>query len=235
LVNIRVAIFEPTRMSCDLMSRALSAPSSGVEVVYVGLSSELIDKTRLKGADVALIDSSLVASHLNGFTPLQRLSKVNRDLKCVLLLDRDERDLVIRAFRSGAVGVFQRDQSCEQLTKCIRCVHGGQVWANSQQMRYVLDALAGELPNIPGGLHSPSLLSKREEEIVSKVADGLRNRDIADLLFISENTIKNHLFRIYGRLGISSRAELILYAYGRKLSTESYTQANDVPKILKQL
>ena len=60
------------------------------------------------------------------------------------------------------------------------------------------------------------LLSSREQDIVSKVGEGMKNREIAELLDISENTVKNHLFRIFERLGISSRGELILYLYSQK-------------------
>src|ERR1700733_10707736 len=118
VLNIRLAIFEPTRMSCDLMSRALAEPSYGIQVTCLGVSSELTSKTQLGGANVALIGSSLAEGHLSGLNLLQQLSKTDRNLHCVLLLDQDERHIVIEAFRSGAVGVFQRDQPYEQLIKC---------------------------------------------------------------------------------------------------------------------
>ncbi|MDW5265936.1 MULTISPECIES: response regulator transcription factor [Acidobacteriaceae] len=223
VTNIRVAIFEATQMSCDLMSRVLTEPSHHIEVVWTGVSSELRDDTFLQNANVALISPTLREGNLSGFTLLHRLSKSHRDLNCILLLDQDNRDLVIEAFRSGAVGVCQRDQPYEQLLKCITCVHDGQVWASSQQMRYVLEALSGGLPAMMFDNQGQGLLSKREEEIVSKVAEGLKNREIGELLYVSEHTVKNHLFRIFGRLGISSRAELILYAYGHKLSVDSKT------------
>jgi DNA-binding NarL/FixJ family response regulator len=65
------------------------------------------------------------------------------------------------------------------------------------------------------------LLSKREHEIVSKVAEGMKNREIAELLGVSEHTVKNHLFRVFERLGISSRAELILYLHGQRLKLDT--------------
>ena len=145
--------------------------------------------------------------------------------KCVLLLEREERDLVIEAFRSGAVGVFERDQSYDQLCKCIACVHRGQVWASSQQLRYVLEALCSGVPPFITDAKGQLLLTERELEVVSKVAEGMKNREIAVLLNVSEHTIKNHLFNIFERLGISSRAELILYLLGQRSST--LTDANN--------
>jgi DNA-binding NarL/FixJ family response regulator len=213
-------------MSCDLMSRALSDPRHGIGVAFAGISSEVPDRTQLKGANVALISCTLNEGHMSGIDLLQRLTKADRGLNCVLLTDHDERDLVTKAFRAGAVGVFQRDQPYEQLIKCIKCVHIGQVWASSQQMRYAIEALASSLQAAPTGMPGPSLLSKREEEIVAKVAEGLKNREIANLLFVSEHTIKNHLFRIFERLEISSRAELILYVHGRRISLETPAEGN---------
>jgi DNA-binding NarL/FixJ family response regulator len=100
-------------------------------------------------------------------------------------------------------------------------VSEGQVWASSRQQKYVLEALAQGLPPVVADAKGTVLLSRREHEVVSKVAEGMKNREIAELLQLSESTIKNHLFRIYERLGISSRAELILYLYSQKPSVAS--------------
>ena len=223
VINIRVAIFEPSQMSCELMSRALESSSYNIRVVATGTSSEPKDDPQLDSANVVVISSELREGHLSGLTLLRRLSKANREFNCVLLLDRHERELVIEAFRSGAVGVCERDQSYDQLCKCIACVHSGQVWANSQQMRYVLEALSSGLPPFITDAKGQILLTKRELEIVSKVAEGMKNREIAELLNVSEHTVKNHLFRIFERLGISSRAELILYLHGQRSSTAGRT------------
>ena len=123
---------------------------------------------------------------------------------------------IIEAFRSGAVGVCGRDKSYTHLCKCIRCVSAGQVWANSRQYRYILETLVEGLPLLLTDPMGRILLTNREQEIVSKVAEGMKNREIAELLHLSEHTVKNHLFRIFERLGISSRAELILYLYSQK-------------------
>ena len=202
-------------MSCEMMSRALEASSHNIQVVSTGVSSEWKDDPQLNDANVVVISSTLKEGNLSGFTLLRRISKAGRDLNCVLLLDRDERDLVIEAFRSGAVGVCERDQSYEQLCKCIVCVSRGQVWANSQQMRYVLEALSNGVPPFITDTKGKILLTKREQEIVSKVAEGMKNREIAELLNVSEHTVKNYLFRIFDRLGLSSRVELVLYGSTR--------------------
>ena len=212
-------------MSCELMARALESSPDDIEVVSTGVSAESASLSQLKDTNVVVIGTRLREGHLSGFTLLRRLTKASRDLNCILLVDRDERELVIEAFRSGAVGVCERDQSYEQLCKCIVCVSQGQVWANSRQMRHVLDALANGLPPLITDAKGQVLLSKREHEIVSKVAEGMKNREIAELLGVSEHTVKNHLFRVFERLGISSRAELILYLHGQRMKVDAHADA----------
>lgn len=215
--GIRVAVFEQTPMSCELMARALESSPYNIRVVAAGLSAEFDGESQLNGSNVVVIGSSLQNGHLTGFTLLRRLTKANRGLNCVLLIDRDDRELVIEAFRSGAVGICERGQSCDQLCKCIACVNQGQIWASNHQKRWALEALSNGLPPFITDARGEVILTRREHEIVSGVAEGMKNREIAELLHVSENTVKNHMFRIFERLGISSRAELVLYLLGQRI------------------
>lgn len=212
-----MAIFEATQLSCELMAHALEASSDNIKVVWTAVSADA-ESQLVNSASVVLISSTLQEGQFSGFALLRRLSKTDRALNCVMLLDHDQRELVIEAFRSGAVGVCYRDQPYDQLCKSIVCVHGGQVWANSHQMRYLLEALWSGLPHFIADGNAQIPLSKREQEVVCRVAEGMKNREIAELLQVSEHTVKNHLFRIFDRLGVSSRAELILYLQAQKQS-----------------
>ena len=214
--RIRVAVFESSRMGCELLSRALEASDYGLQVVQSAFSAVEGELPRLDGVDVAVISSTLKNGPLSGFALLRQLVKTHSPVRCVMLLDQHERSLVIDAFRFGAVGVCERDQSYDMLCKCVYSVYRGQVWANSQQLQYLLEALSSAVPSRITDVKGTVLLTRREEEVVSLVADGLKNREIAEHLKLSEHTVKNHLFRIFERLGISSRAELILYLIGQK-------------------
>ena len=85
------------------------------------------------------------------------------------------------------------------------------MWANSRQTRYLLAALSSGAASRIAISQRRLVLTQREQEIVCRVAEGLKNREIAEALNANEPTVKNHLFRIFERLGISSRAELIVY------------------------
>ena len=214
--TVQVYLFEATQMSCELLSHALEMSRYGLEVVGSSVSLKGKEDFQLAESDVAVISSTLEDGPLSGFTLLRFLAKTNRSSRYVMLLDQGDRDLIVEAFRCGAAGVCERNQSYEMLCKCVYSVSLGQVWANSQQLKYVMEALATGIPGRVTGAKGQLLLTRREDEICSLVAEGLKNREIAKLLQLSEHTVKNHLFRIFDRLGISSRTELILYVLGQR-------------------
>ncbi len=131
----------------------------------------------------------------------------------IFLLDTYDREVVVNAFRSGARGLFCFSQyPFRMLCKCIQSVHQGQVWANSEQLQYLVEGLS-QVPSLHMvNSRGVRLLSPREEQVVALVADGLSNREVARELCLSEHTVKKYLFRIFDKLGISSRVELVLYA-----------------------
>jgi len=129
----------------------------------------------------------------------------------VMLLDKDERELVVEILRKGARGIFCRTGSFKDLRKCIERVRDGQIWANNTQVQYIVEALVQAPASrvIRGKLAIP--LSKREKEVARLVAAGLSNRGVSEKLGLSEHTVKNYLFGIFEKLGISTRIELVLY------------------------
>jgi DNA-binding NarL/FixJ family response regulator len=140
-----------------------------------------------------------------------------------MLLPSRDRELVIDAFRCGAHGVIFRDEPLEILSKCIHAIHQGQVWANSQHLGYLLEALGRTKPMHLQDSRGTRLLSKREEAVVRLVADGLTNKQISNELTLSEHTVRNYLFRIFDKLGVSTRVELVLYCLQDKRPVELVT------------
>ncbi|HEY1264601.1 MAG TPA: response regulator transcription factor [Terriglobales bacterium] len=153
---------------------------------------------------------------------LRRLHLSYPQVHKVVLLDTYDRDLVVNAFRSGAKGLFCfADSPFRLLSKCIHSVQQGQLWANNTQLQYVVEALT-QVPSLRTvNARGLKLLTPREEQVVALVADGLSNREIAAELNLSQHTVKKYLFRIFDKLGISSRVELVLYAVSHGGSREA--------------
>jgi len=146
-------------------------------------------------------------------TLVRRLNVTHPTVGKILLLDTYDRGLVVNAFRSGARGLFCfSEYPFRLLCKCIQSVHQGQVWANNTQLQYLLEVVS-QVPSLRMvNARGIRLLTPREEQVVALVADGLSNRDVAEELNLSEHTVKKYMFRIFDKLGISSRVELVLYA-----------------------
>jgi DNA-binding NarL/FixJ family response regulator len=166
--------------------------------------------------DVALVSESLQDGPLTGFQILRELCIRFPKTRVIMLLKSAQQELVVDAFRAGAKGVFCRAEPVEVLCKCISAVHQGQIWANSQQFQYVLDALSSAAPLRIVSPQGRTVLTNREKDVVKLVAEGLSNRAIAQELGLTEHTISNYLFRIYEKLGISSRVELVLYSFSNQ-------------------
>jgi two-component system nitrate/nitrite response regulator NarL len=213
-LRIRVLVADAVAMSCQLLVDALLR-SKRYDAVSAATSEEVrraLDHARF---DVVLISTSFSQDPLEGLRFVGEVRNLHREVSVVVLLDALERDLVVEAFRCGARGVFCRSGSFQALCKCILCVHEGQVWASSAELRFVLEALVDPVPIETRGLPNSRPLSKREEEIAHMVAEGFSNRQISERLVLSEHTIKNYLFRVFEKLGVSTRVELTLYALKR--------------------
>jgi two-component system, NarL family, nitrate/nitrite response regulator NarL len=132
----------------------------------------------------------------------------------VLTAAEDDRD-VVRAMRLGARGVVLKQSASDLLLKSIRKVYDGEIWLDNRMTAEVIDAFKKSSES--GQRREKPLLSDREKEIVQLVAQGFRNREIGEKLFISEQTVKNHLHNIFDKLGVSDRLELALYAIHHRL------------------
>ena len=213
-------------MSCQLISEALRrsrSPRFNVLVPRGFTSNEALEDIARTRPDVAIISNTLKDGPSAGFSLLRAMQSSKLQTRAVVLLDHPERALVVDAFRSGARGVFSRAESLNELCKCISSVHQGQIWANSKEMEYVLEELAASRRLRVVDARGKQILSKREEEVASLVADGLTNREVADQLHLSEFTIKNYIFKIFEKLGISTRVELVLYTLGQASADSRYS------------
>ena len=207
--RIRVLVVDDTRIHTQLLADALRRDRQLEVVSPPGRSRDLVEAVKFHGVDVMVLSSSLDEEPLRGFELLREVRASNPAILAVMLLDSSKRESTVQAFRAGARGICSRHDSVETLSKCIQSVYQGQIWANSEQMSYALDALAASPVVRAVDANGLSLLSKREMDVVRSLAEGLTNREIAERLGLSQHTIKNYLFRVYDKLGVSSRLELL--------------------------
>ncbi len=210
---IRVLIADKTRMNTQLLAHSLGRDER-FEVFEAEPPEDAI--LALVGSakpEVLLLSPILEDDATLGFRVARQLRGLYPDTRIVMLLDSSERSAVVEAFRAGVRGVFCRTETLENLAKCIQCAHSGQIWANSRELHYLLEAISDGMSVQPPDGSSMASLSKRERDVVLSVADGLSNREIAHRLHLTEHTVKNYLFRIFDKLGVSSRVEVVLYVF----------------------
>ena len=210
---ITVTIADANLMAGRLLSDHFKRHSDFAVVSCVMDRPSLLRSVRKIKSTVALISADLQDGLLSGLAALREVHEADPELRPILLFDRPEPNLVVEALRAGARGFFSRCSfDFAALCKCIRRVCEGQIWIGNTELEYVFEALTHARPLrvvSPDGLN---LLSRREEEVMRLVAEGLGNREISELLDLSEHTVKNYLFHIFDKLGISNRVELVLYA-----------------------
>jgi two-component system nitrate/nitrite response regulator NarL len=212
---ICVLAADSTRMNSQMLADVL-ARDKRFRVLETQISADnILAFAENEKPDVVLLSPLLDGDPGRGFKLARELRTAIPSIRIVMLLDRSERAIAVEAFRAGASGIFARSESFKFITRCNTCVHAGQVWANSNELKYLLDALAEAVPARPLANKAEfSVLSRREQEVVQGVADGMSNREIANNLGLTEHTVKNYLFRIFDKLGVSSRVEVVLYAFG---------------------
>ena len=229
--RLRILAADSSCMSTQLLVEALArdpqfhmieSPSNGVAILSL---------TKREKPQVVLISVKRGENHAGGFELVREIRSQSPSTRVIVLLDVSERTAVIEAFRAGAQGVFCRTEPFRLLGKCIQCVNAGQVWAGSTELQYLLEAVTQPaLANFNSNGESP--LSARETDVVRCVAEGLTNREVAQRLNLTEHTIKNYLFRIFDKLGVSSRVEVVLYALGNGAASRVSEAAGQQPQPL---
>ena len=206
---VSIVVADGTRIHTQLLADALRN-DRGLQVAAAASNSEelLAAITRVP-IDVVVISHNLDDQPGHGTQVLREMRALRPHIKGIILLDSSKPQEVLECFRAGARGVFSKQEGLESLCKCIRSVHEGQIWARSVDLDHALEALAS-LPLAHATNHKGiELLSARERQVVQQLAAGMTNREIAHTLALSPHTVKNYLFRIFDKLGVSSRTELL--------------------------
>jgi two-component system nitrate/nitrite response regulator NarL len=206
-----VVISEASKMYCDLLGMAFQAVRERFNVVAsASNTADVLTVVHEHRPQVAVISDNLEDGPLAGIRILPEVRRINPDTRILVAMGTTDRELVIEAFRFGADGVFCRSSSFDQLCKSVEAVSRGQIWANAKELRYVLDEFTRAPKQFKVDPTVENRMTKREGDVVRLAVEGLSNREIARELGLTEHTVKNYLFRIFDKLGVSNRVELVL-------------------------
>jgi two-component system, NarL family, nitrate/nitrite response regulator NarL len=196
-------------MSSDLLATALTRDknyqASAVQ------SANLLESMAAREVQLVVIGADLNQNTKTGFDLAHTVRRMHPAVPIVILLNQSTPDSVVTAFRSGAQGVFSRQQSMSDFLDCVEHVGNGLIWAGAQETTFLLEAFSSiPSPNMSMAADS-SPLTIRELQVAKGAARGKTNKVIACELGLSEHTVKNYLFRAFEKLGVSNRVELLFY------------------------
>ncbi len=212
--KIRIAIADDHTIFRDGLRRLLTLEGDFEIVAEAQDGTEVMDILRDKEPDILLLDLKMPG--LDGLSLLQRIQTQKVKTKIIVLTASDDEGEYVQAMRYGTSGIVLKQTATELLLKSIRKVYEGEIWLDSKTTAAVMRQFAS--PSDPGPRERDKpRLSNREREIVALVAQGFKNKEIAERMFISEQTVKNHLHNIFDKLGVSDRLELALYAIHRNI------------------
>ena len=215
--TITVLVADESRMGCQLMASAFRQSRYPIKITALAVDSQGVrNSVKDTQPDVAVIGSSLKDGPNSGLRTARELCVSGSKTKVIILIDAIAAGMVIETLQAGAHGIISKDDPFEKLCKCIDVVQQGQVWINTNQMLYLIDYLVKTAPPSAVGVAASDILTKREEGVVRLVGEGMTNRAISHQLHLSENTVRNYLFRIFNKLGTSTRLELALYENNRR-------------------
>ena len=217
--TIRIVIADDHPIVRDGLKKLLLLEDDFEVIGEASDGREVLEKVRDLDPDVLLLD--LRMPNLDGLGALQALQEINNRVRVIVLTASEDKNEFVQAMKMGCSGIVLKQTAPDLIVKSIRKVHSGEIWLDSHTtaavMRQFSTGFEAIGSNGNGKSRERSPLSAREREIVAFVAQGYKNKEMAEKMFISEQTVKNHLHNIFDKLGVSDRLELALYAIHKGL------------------
>jgi DNA-binding NarL/FixJ family response regulator len=221
--KIRIAIADDHPIFRDGLCRLLSLEDDLEVVGQVEDGLHVSEVLQQCDPDILLLDLNMPG--LNGLAALERLQTASSPTRVIVLTASDNQHEFVQALKLGCCGIVSKQAATKLLIDSIRRVNAGEMWLDSNTAASVIRRFAVNQESHPPQKASPvpprelerALLSPREDQIVSLVAQGLKNKEIAEKMFITEQTVKNHLHNIFDKLHVTDRLELALYFVARRL------------------
>ena len=179
-----------------------------------GNRSEALEIAANEQPNMIILD--ILLGDEDGLSFLPELREVATNSRVLVLTGLRSTESQRRAIIAGAMGVVLKEHAAEVLIKAINKVHQGEVWLDRSLMGSVLDAIT-QAPEVDPETARIDSLTERERQVLALIAEGLKNKQIGERLFISETTVTHHLSSIFSKLEVSDRLELVIYAFSRNL------------------
>ncbi|MFC0437150.1 response regulator transcription factor [Kutzneria buriramensis] len=184
-----------------------------VEVVGdAGDGSAALDLLATRAADVVLMDLRMPV--MDGVEATRRIAAHHPDVAVVVLTTYADDESIAAALQAGARGYLTKDAGRAEITAALRAVAAGQSTFDATVSQRIVAALSSPAPSPP-----PAGLTAREAEVLTLIAQGLGNADIAGALFIGETTVKTHINNLFAKIDVRTRPEAIRYAYRHGLAS----------------
>ena len=188
-----------------------------IEVVGEAVNGvEAVELARRMQPDIILLD--LVMPEMDGIQATSRIIECSPNSRVIILTSFGEEAKVLPAIRAGAQGYLLKDIPPDELVQAIREVHLGKVQLHPEILKKLMSVVAGK--EEPSTMRSEDGLTGREQEVLSLIADGMNNHEIAERLVISEKTVKTHVSNILGKLHLDDRTQAAIYALRHGLITD---------------
>jgi len=178
---------------------------------------EAIDVISDLQPEIVLLDISIPG--MSGLELIPIIKQKSPETKIIMLTGNDEDETILKALRAGARGYLTKDTTSQGLIKSLKVVHEGEMWIERKLVKRIFET-NGPVDINSAVRHKKNAqnLTPRERDVLRLLAKGSTNKEIAKDLFISEQTVKSHLNRIFRKLEVSRRLEAILYAIKKGLS-----------------
>jgi DNA-binding NarL/FixJ family response regulator len=215
-VPIRVIVVDHRSIVRSALGLLVAGRSEYAVVATIGKDAVSVDAALRQHPDVALLHMG--ADTDRDLALVVELRDATPSVRVLLLTETADRDLHQEAIRMGAYGVMSPECSPDTLLRALECICRGEYWID----RATAAALASASRMVHGaapGSDKAAALTARERSILSLIVDGLRNKEIAACLNISETTVRHHLTSIFAKFGVSDRLALAVYAFRNRLVT----------------
>jgi DNA-binding NarL/FixJ family response regulator len=181
-------------------------------VAHCTEGQKALEFARLHQPDIVILDIKM--SEVDGLLVARGMLAEDRPPRIVVYTAAIDEEQMLEAIRAGVHGIVLKEMSPQLLVQCIRKVYAGEKWIERRSAKLTLENM---LRREAGARSIATLITKREITVLRMVANGSRNKEIANVLFISEGTVKVHLHNIYEKLGVNSRLALLRYTQDKGL------------------